>query len=138
MEQVAWTRFHLRDLESDMSVFHRVDDVYAMPAPRFFAFAYRIAAYDGMLARRIEAENEQPSARRVNKELRRGGGTAPARRESGARGDTARASAPGRMPMADKSARVVPFAAFAAMHPGLIERSRAPRDGDDASSTPSD
>lgn len=50
---------YLPDLESDMSVFHRIDDMYSMPAPRFFRLAYRIAAYDGMLARRIEAARER-------------------------------------------------------------------------------
>lgn len=114
----------MHDLESDFSVFHRVDDIWSMPAPRFFRMAWRIAAYDGMVARRIEAENEQPSSRRMNKELRRGGGSAapePRPRAAPAAGE-------GRMPVSSKfrDAKVVPLAAMAMNAPGVIERIQAP------------
>lgn len=41
---------YLDDIESDMSVLHRVDDMWSMPAPKFFAFASRLPAYNGALA----------------------------------------------------------------------------------------
>jgi hypothetical protein len=56
---VMWVLDHLDDLESDFSVFHRVDDMYAMPAPRFFRLAERIAAYEGVMTARIRAEQAQ-------------------------------------------------------------------------------
>lgn len=42
----------LEDLRSDFSVFHRVDDFEALPGPRFFSLAWRIGAYDGVVAAR--------------------------------------------------------------------------------------
>jgi hypothetical protein len=41
---------------SDFSVFHRVDDVGAMPAATFFALAPRLAAYQGAMRARLQAE----------------------------------------------------------------------------------
>ncbi len=46
---------HLDDLESDFSVFHRVDDIYAMDGPQFFSRAYRLSAYQGVMAIRAQA-----------------------------------------------------------------------------------
>lgn len=61
-----WVLDYLDDIESDMSVFHRVDDPWSMPAPRFFAFATRLPAYDGALAiayrAATEAKPTQPAA----------------------------------------------------------------------------
>lgn len=51
-----------------MSVFHRVDDVEAMPARRFIDFALRLPAYKGVIralaedAARDEHEGRAPSA----------------------------------------------------------------------------
>lgn len=52
---------HLDDIESDMSVFHRVDDIYKMEGPRFFRMAFRLAAYSGVMAARLQAEHDKPS-----------------------------------------------------------------------------
>lgn len=49
---------YLDDLESDFSAIHRVDDIYSLDGPRFFKFAYRMAAYKGVLQARIRAEQE--------------------------------------------------------------------------------
>lgn len=49
---------HLDDLESDFSVFHRVDDIYAMPSARFFRLAERIFAYQGVCALKAQADHE--------------------------------------------------------------------------------
>lgn len=44
---------YLEDLESDFSVFHRVDDIYSMDSVTFCRRAFRLAAYDGVIAARI-------------------------------------------------------------------------------------
>lgn len=36
--------------------------MYSLPCPKFFAFAYRIASYKGVMRLLIEAENEGNSA----------------------------------------------------------------------------
>lgn len=54
---------YLDDIESDMSAIHRVDDMYEMPALRFFSFADRLTAYKGVLRARAEVENEKKSSR---------------------------------------------------------------------------
>jgi hypothetical protein len=60
---------HLADIESDMSAIHRITDIYAMEAGRFFAFCHRLPAYQGVL--RMEAE------RQAQQEQKRHGGHAP-------------------------------------------------------------
>ena len=50
-----WVVDHLEDLESDFSVFHRVDDLGTLDGPRFFRLALRIFAYDGVMAARLAA-----------------------------------------------------------------------------------
>lgn len=39
-----------------MSVFHRVDDIWSMPAARFFKLAWRLPAYRGAVRERILRE----------------------------------------------------------------------------------
>lgn len=52
----------LDDIESDFSVFHRVDDVCTMPAPRFFKFAWRLMFYEGAMRGRMLALAEKSEA----------------------------------------------------------------------------
>jgi hypothetical protein len=57
---------YLDDLESDFSRFHRVDDMYALPAPRFFRLAERLIYFDGVITARAryeaaQQEQEQPA-----------------------------------------------------------------------------
>lgn len=40
-----------------MSAIHRVDDIYALPAQRFFPWATRLPAYPGVM--QVRAQNEQ-------------------------------------------------------------------------------
>ena len=56
VRQIAWTLSHLDDLRSDFSVLHRVDEVEQMPGPRFFAYCYRLSAYQGVIA--VEARRQ--------------------------------------------------------------------------------
>lgn len=50
---------YLDDLESDFSVFHRVDDIYSLDGPRFFRLALRLPAYEGVLRMRFMEEYER-------------------------------------------------------------------------------
>ena len=50
---LSWTFEHWEDIVSDLSVFHRVDDVNTLTIPRFLAFAVRLSAYAGALRSRF-------------------------------------------------------------------------------------
>jgi hypothetical protein len=52
----AWLVEHIVDVRSDMSRFHRIDDVEAMRSDRLMEFASRLAAYDGVVANRVRRE----------------------------------------------------------------------------------
>jgi len=54
-------RDHLRDLASDFSAIHGIRDMLSLPGPVFFAFAYRLSAYQGVMAARA-AEQERDDA----------------------------------------------------------------------------
>ena len=54
-DEVGWVLAYLDDLESDFSALHRVDDMYSMPAPRFFRLACRMTAYAGVMQVRADA-----------------------------------------------------------------------------------
>ena len=53
-----WVLERLDDIESDMSVFHRVDDIGALDGPKFFRLAWRLPAYQGVIRARLLAERE--------------------------------------------------------------------------------
>lgn len=63
--------FYLEDLRSDFSAIHRVDEIERMAAPRFFALAYRIDAYPGVMQIRIRAEaaKGRPAAQSFPREM---------------------------------------------------------------------
>lgn len=50
---------------SDMSVFHRVDDVGALTIPRFLLLAVRLAAYGGALKARFAAQSAEVASAAV-------------------------------------------------------------------------
>lgn len=52
----------LDDIESDMSVFHRVDDIAALDGLRFFRLAWRLPAYEGAMRARQLREREDELA----------------------------------------------------------------------------
>lgn len=52
---------HLDDIASDMSAFHRIDDVTTMDGPTFFRLAWRLPAYTGVMQARALAESESSS-----------------------------------------------------------------------------
>lgn len=77
-----WLPAWLPDVESDMSAVHRVDDIYSMPAPRFFRLAWRLPHYRGVMRDRVmELQREQedePRAAPAPSSERRG----PARKQA--------------------------------------------------------
>jgi hypothetical protein len=50
---------HLDDIASDLSVFHRIDDAAQLSGPAFFALAWRLAAYTGVMQARANAEQQR-------------------------------------------------------------------------------
>jgi hypothetical protein len=53
---------HLRDLDADFLAVYGIDlDVEEIGGPRFFALAHRAAAYQGVMAARVEAERDRQS-----------------------------------------------------------------------------
>lgn len=60
-----WTVDHEADIASDLSAFHRVDDVSTIDGPRYFSLAQRLSAYSGVMgaivAERARRENDNGS-----------------------------------------------------------------------------
>lgn len=54
-----WVLECLPEIESDMSVFHRVEDVYVMRADTFFRRAEQLPAYEGALRARLRREQSR-------------------------------------------------------------------------------
>lgn len=59
-----WVLDHLPDIESDMSVFHRVANIYDMDGPTFFSRAYRLGAYQGVISA-LAAEEQERSKKKL-------------------------------------------------------------------------
>jgi hypothetical protein len=49
---------YLDDLESDFSAIHGISDMYSLPSAKFFKFAYRLPAYQGVMRMLVEEEAE--------------------------------------------------------------------------------
>jgi hypothetical protein len=77
LKEVIWVLDHLDDIESDLSVFHRIDNMYDMPPVRFFRFALRLVAYNGIVRARVEAEQAKKHRKHKGKEVRQGTYTDP-------------------------------------------------------------
>ena len=54
-------RDHLADLASDFSAVHGIRDMLSLPGPVFFAFAYRLSAYQGVMAARVQGSRDPKS-----------------------------------------------------------------------------
>lgn len=50
------------DVESDLSVFHRIEEMEAMPSPRFLRLACRLPAYAGAVAARLRVRAESAAS----------------------------------------------------------------------------
>jgi hypothetical protein len=60
---------HLRDIESDMSAIHGIHNIWAMDGPRFFAFAYRLPAYKGIMRALAESQAAREDKRTGGREI---------------------------------------------------------------------
>jgi len=109
--EIGWVVDRLLDLESDFSVFHRVDDIYAMDGPRFLRLAWRIAAYNGMITRHIESQREPT----------------PTMAAPRAQPAPPRPSVSVGRPPSSPGATSVPLAQMAMSSPGLFEVVKVPR-----------
>lgn len=58
--QIGWVLAHLDDVASDMSVFHRVDDITELDGPTLFRLVWRLPAYSGVV-RALVAEQQETS-----------------------------------------------------------------------------
>jgi hypothetical protein len=54
---------HLDDIASDMSVFHRIDDISELDGPSFLRLAWRLPAYTGVMAARVAAAQQEADTR---------------------------------------------------------------------------
>lgn len=55
-----WVLDHLEDLDADFLAIYGLDlEHVEISAPRYFALAYRLTAYTGVMAARAEEEQEQ-------------------------------------------------------------------------------
>ena len=74
--QIGWVIDHPRDLAADFRAIYHMSpaDVADTPAPEFFALAYRLPAYEGIMRARVEQEetktrrNVAPGAKLVESE----------------------------------------------------------------------
>jgi hypothetical protein len=62
VDQVKWVLGHLDDLASDLSAIHGIRDMTRLTGPAFFALAYRIGAYQGVILTRAMAHQQQTGA----------------------------------------------------------------------------
>lgn len=63
MGEVLWVLDHQADLDADFLAVYGIDlDTYPMRGDRYMALAYRLPAYQGVMAGRQAAEKEQREA----------------------------------------------------------------------------
>lgn len=61
VEELVWVLDHEADLDADFLAIYGIDleQADALTAPRYFALAHRLTAYQGVMAARVEEEREQ-------------------------------------------------------------------------------
>ena len=50
-----WVRDYLADLEADFLAWYGVEDMLALPGPKWLRLCYRLFAYGGVMTKRAEA-----------------------------------------------------------------------------------
>jgi hypothetical protein len=65
LSSLAWFFTHLDDVRSDMSVFHRVDDIESIPVARLVPLMVRLPVYDGAVQFAIRNEPERGVETRI-------------------------------------------------------------------------
>jgi hypothetical protein len=57
--QTVWVLDHVDDLDADFLAVYGIDlDTYPISGPRYLALAYRTAAYQGVMAGRVDRERQ--------------------------------------------------------------------------------
>jgi hypothetical protein len=56
---VSWVTEYVQDIESDLSVFHRVDDVDQLTIRRYLMLAPRLSAYEGALRAKLKHQPQR-------------------------------------------------------------------------------
>lgn len=59
MPEIMWVLDHLDDLETDFRVFYRIDDFEQIPSTQFLKYAYRVSAYNGVVAAKMMQQQEK-------------------------------------------------------------------------------
>jgi hypothetical protein len=97
LEQIVWVLDHQADIDADFLAIYGID-LYEqeIDGPRYFALAHRLTAFQGVMAARVEAENETSST------PTRTSSTAPPTRQG------------------DSEVHEVSLTAFRAKFPGLV------------------
>jgi hypothetical protein len=63
LEEVLWVLDHEADLDADFLAIYGIDLEQAdVSAPRYFALAHRLTAYQGVMAARVDDERDRPSS----------------------------------------------------------------------------
>lgn len=62
MGQIAFLRDHLDDVASDMSVFHRIDDITELDGPTLWRLAWRLPHYRGCMRHVVESLQSDDAA----------------------------------------------------------------------------
>ncbi|GGW15745.1 hypothetical protein GCM10018980_51910 [Streptomyces capoamus] len=58
-----WVLTHLDDIDADFLAIYGLDlEQVEIPARRYFSLAYRLTAYQGVMAARVEEERDEPPA----------------------------------------------------------------------------
>jgi hypothetical protein len=59
LEQVLWVVDHVDDLDADFCAFYGTPDMMALPGVRWLRRAYRVFAYEGVMAARVKALQDE-------------------------------------------------------------------------------
>jgi hypothetical protein len=60
VDQTMWVLAHERDIDADFLAIYGIDlEQVEMAGPRYFALAYRLTAYQGVMAARVDEERDE-------------------------------------------------------------------------------
>lgn len=62
VRELAWITEHEEDIDSDLSVFHRIDDPDELDGPRYFRLVERLKFYPGAVQNAALMERQQRDA----------------------------------------------------------------------------
>lgn len=59
IEEIGWVTEHVADLDADFLAIYGIDDMLSLPAARWLRLAYRVSAYEGVMAARLRTLQEE-------------------------------------------------------------------------------